>query len=375
MAIMLKEITGHKDLKRFVLFPFTLYRGNANWVPPMIRGELGELSPDKNPAFAHCEVKCLLAFNGKEVVGRIAGIINHKYNELWEKRVVRFYWFDFIDDPRVSGALLNEVEQWALEKGIEEIIGPMGFTNFERQGMLVEGFDQLPTISSTYNYEYYPTHMEYHGYAKESDYVEFIITVPDQSPEKSQTIAEAVARRYKLQVLRARSKKELMTYSEQVFRVINAAYGPIHGFVPLDEQQVQHTLKRFNSVITLDFTTAVLDENDQMVGFHIAMPSLSRAMQKARGRLFPFGFYHIAKAIRKPQKIDILLFGVIPEYQYKGVNAFLMHELTMACLNRGIPYAESNGMLEENFKMLNFQRYFEAVQHKRRRLFYKTVVG
>lgn len=375
MAIILKEITGHRDLKRFVLFPFTLYRGNANWVPPIISGELEELSPDKNPAFTHCEVKYLLAYKGREIVGRIAGIINHKYNERWDQKVVRFYWFDFIDDMKVSGMLLKAIEQWARGKGIEGIIGPMGFTNFERQGMLVEGFDKLPTISSTYNYGYYPKHMKYHGYSKDSDYVEFIITVPDRSPEKSQFIAETVAKRYKLHILRASSKKELLTYSEQVFRVINAAYGPIHGFVPLDEHQIQHTLKRFRSVITLDFTTAVLDENNQMVGFHIAMPSLSRAMQKARGRLFPFGFYHIAKAIRKPKKIDILLFGVIPEYQNKGVNAFLMHELTVACLKHGIPFAESNGMLEENFKMLNFQRYFEAVQHKRRRLFYKAVGG
>lgn len=373
MSIEIKPVENLQELKQFVLFPYSLYNNHEFWVPPLIRSELEEMRSDINPAFEHCEARFVVAYKNDRIVGRIAGIVNHLYIQHWQKKLARFYWFDFIDDFEVSGALLKDIEQWALSKGLDGLIGPMGFTSFEKQGVLVEGFDELPTISSAYNFAYYSDHLVRHGYAKEKDYLEYVISVPDDIPEKSVQIADMVASRYHLRALKAKSKKELLTYTRQVFKVINHAYQSIHGFVPLTPRQIDYTVHRFSSIIMPDYTTAVLNENDQVVGFQIAMPSLSHAFQKAKGKLFPFGFIHIANAIRKPSKIDLLLVGVLPEYLNKGVNAFFMNAMNRICLQKKIRYAESNGILEDNLKIQTFRKYFNARQHKRRRLYVKSL--
>jgi len=371
MEIQIKKVGSRKELKKFIKFPFVLYKNDPCWVPPLISAEIEELTPNRNPAFEHCEAILLLAYKNGNLAGRIAGIINHRYIELWKDKIGRFCWFDFIDDYEVSAALLKAVEEWASEKGMDKLMGPMGFTTFERQGILVEGFDKVPTIASSFNHPYYAAHLEHHGYLKDHDYVEFLIRVPDRLPEKSDQLADLVSERYHLHPLKTNSKKVLMKYSHSLFDVINAAYSPLHGFVPLTDKQVGFFLKKFNALVSPDFISVVRDENDVVVGFQIAIPSLSRAFRKAKGKLFPFGFIHILKAIYKPERVDLMLVGIRPEYQNKGVSAFFMNEITRTCIRKKIPYGESNGMLEENFKVLQFMKYYDAAPQKRRRLFFK----
>lgn len=373
MAIELREITALSDIKKFVRFPFSLYRNHPYWIPPLIKGEVNTLRSDVNPAFDHCEARYLLAIQDGEIVGRIAGIINHRFIEHWKQKYARFCWFDFVDDDSVSKALLKDTEAWAKSKGMVGLYGPMGFSTFEQQGMLTFGFDELPTISTAYNYPYYPGHMEKFGYGKYVDYVEYEVTSPDEIPEKAVRLSEMIQRRHKLHTLEVNAKKELLPYGGQVFDVINQAYKPLFGFVPLTENQVDYFVKKYFSFILPEYTTAVLDQNDRVVGFQISLPSLSRAFQKAKGRLFPFGAFHIMRAMKKADRVDILLVGVLPEYQNKGVNAVFMTDLTQTCLEKGIRFAESNAELEENEKVQNFWRYYDARQHKRRRIYLKEL--
>jgi len=373
MPIKLQEIKRRKDFKKFVRYTFDLYKDNQYWIPPIIKGELDVLLPGRNPAFEHCDAIYVLALKNGKVVGRIAGIINHLCNRSSGKLQARFGWFDFEDDEEVSTSLIRFIENWALNEGMNELIGPIGFTTFDRQGLLVEGFDQLPTIASTYNYSYYAKHIEQHGYEKQTDYLEFEIKTPDKIPEKPTQIINIIKNKYRLTPLHAKSRKELISYADQVFHVINESYKEILGFVPLTQKQCKFFIKKYFSVIHPNFTTAVLDQNEKMVGFQIAMPSLSRAFQKANGKLFPFGIVHIIKAIKNPERVDVLLVGVLPEFQRKGVNAFFFSELAKACIQKNIRFAESNGLLEENLKIQNFLRYVEAKLHKRRRLYYKTL--
>lgn len=373
MPVELREVRDRRELMAFINFPFSLYKDNKYWVPPLIRRDLKMFNPDKNPAYEHCEARYVLAYLDGQVAGRIAGIINHEYNRRWNRKTARFCWFDFIDNREVSGALLRDTEQWALSRGLECLYGPMGFTTFEKQGILVEGYNELPTASSVYNFEYYPDHLEALGYVKDHDYIECSMQPPLNVPERIEQINGAISRRYGLKVLHARSHKELMKYAVQVLEVLNAAYEPLVGFVPLSPKQIEYTIKTYSSVLKPDYVTLVLNGNDKVVGFQIAIPSLSRALQKSRGRLFPWGFYHITKAIRRPELLDMMLVGVLPEYQNKGVNALFMAEVIRSCARKKIRVAESNGMLEENQKILGYMSQFTSRQHKRRRLYFKTL--
>ena len=373
LMIELKEVKSKKELKQFVLFVYHHYKHNKFWIPPLIKGELETLRADKNPAFEQCEAIIFLAYNNGKAVGRIAGIINHKFIEQWGKKYARFCWFEFVDDKEVSWKLLEAVEEWAVSKGMEGIIGPMGFTTFERQGILIQGFQEMPTFSGVYNFSYYPEHLEAHGYTKEIDYVEYEVKVPEKIPEKALKVRDLIVKRYNFRSLQVKSTKELLPYADPVFRVINAAYKPLYGFVQLTEDQIDYFVKKYFSYIIPDYTTAVLDENGKVLGFQISMPSMSRAFQKARGRLFPFGFYHMMKAMKNPTRIDILLVGVHPDYQNKGVNAIFMTDLTGIAIKKGIKYAESNAELEENVKVQNFWRYFDTRQHRRTRIYSKIL--
>ncbi|MCK4747839.1 MAG: hypothetical protein KAT15_12405, partial [Bacteroidales bacterium] len=307
MPIEIKEINSRRDLKRFVRFPFSLYRNNKYWIPPLIKREMETLSPGSNPAYEHCETLFLLACKDGRIAGRIAGIFNHRYLEQWEKKDARFCWFDTIDDPEVSKGLIGAIEDWARNKSMDRLVGPMGFTTFERQGILVSGFEEMPTFAGAYNHPYYPEHLNALGFEKEIDYIEYELTAPDSIPEKIIKISNLVTERYDLRLLKARSVKEMLPYADPVFRVINAAYKPLYGFTELTEQQIKYFIKKYFSFIKPEYTSAVLDKNDNVVGFQISMPSMSRAMQKARGRLFPFGWYYLMRAMKKPDRIDMLL--------------------------------------------------------------------
>jgi len=372
MPIQIKEIQNHKDLKKFVLFPYKLYQKNQYWIPPLMKGELETLMPEKNPAFDYCEAKYWLALKANKIVGRIAGIINHKYIEKWNKKYAGFSRFDFVDDEEVSYLLMETVETWAKSKGLAGIHGPIGFTNFDQQGMLVQGFDELPTIASTFNYDYYPRHIEKSGYKKDVDYVEFEVKVPDSVPEKAERLAQIVIKKNRLKLVRAKSKKELLPYAKPIFSVINAAYRPIFSSVELSEQLIDMFIDKYFSFILPEYVTIVMNETDQVIGFQVTMPSLSRAFQKAKGKLLPFGFVYILRALKKPKYLDLYLVGILPEYQNKGITAIFMSELTKIAIKNNIVSAETNSELEENTKVQDFWKYYEARQHKRKRVYVKV---
>jgi GNAT superfamily N-acetyltransferase len=373
MSVEIREVNSRRKLKQFVCFAHKLYKNHPYWIPALISGEMTTLSSKSNPAFEHCDTIFLMAFQDGRAVGRIAGIINHHYNEQWNKKDARFCWFDAIDDPEVSKSLFERIEKWAAAKGIERLVGPMGFTTFERQGMLVSGFEEMPTFAGSYNYPYYPDHMKLLGFEREIQYVEYELVVPREVPAKIASISKLIQKRYGLRIVEAKKTKDMLPYATQVFRVINASYKPLYGFTTLTDKQIAYLVKRYFSFIKADFVSAVVDEQDQVLGFQISMPSLSKALQKAKGKLFPFGWYHLRKAMRNPERLDTLLTGVLPEYQQRGINAVFMTHLTQAAINSGIKYAESNGELAENIKVQNTWRYFDRRQHRRSQVYSRNI--
>lgn len=373
MPVEIKEVSSRKELKQFVCFPFRLYKNDPHWIPPMIRGEMETLDPGKNPAFEHCDTRFIVAEKEGKIAGRIAGIINHRYNEQWNKKVARFSWLDLVDDREVSDALFRDIEAWARQMGMEQVVGPMGFTTFDHEGLLIHGFNEMPTFAGGYNYPYYQTHLEALGYLREIEYVEYELTVPEEIPEKVVTISKIVKERYGLRVLETRTTRDLLPYAEQIFQVINAAYRPLFGFTELTEKQIRYFVKKYFSVVKPEFTTVVVDKDDRVLGFQISMPSLSRAFQKARGRMFPLGWYYLFRGIRNPVRLDLLLTGILPEYQSKGVNALFMYHLTKSAITHGIRKAESNNELEDNVKVQSLWKPYDRRQHRRSRIYIKNL--
>ncbi len=371
MAIVIREALTAKDLKAFIRFPFTLYRGNLFWVPSLITDDLNTLRRDKNPAFEYCEARYWLACRDGEVVGRVAAILNHRHIEKWGQKYMRFGWIDFIDSPEVSAALMGMVEDWARAKGMEAVHGPLGFTNMDHSGMLVEGFGELATMATIYNFQYYPRHLENLGYGKHTDWVEYEMAVAPVPNEAIARIAELSRRRYKLHLLETKSKKELLPYARELFKLYNEEYRNLYSAVPLTEAQVERAIEQYFGLISPKFVPVVLNEQGQMAAFGIIMPSLSRALQKSHGRLFPFGFIHLLRALRKNDRADLYLVAVKGEYQGKGVNAILMDHVHRMFIKMGIRHIETNPELEWNANVQGQWKYYETRQHKRRRAFIK----
>ncbi|MCK5067554.1 MAG: hypothetical protein KAR16_08950 [Bacteroidales bacterium] len=373
MSIEIREVNSRRKLKQFVCFAHKLYKNHPYWVPSLLKGEMTTLSSKSNPSFEHCDTLFLMAYKDGKAAGRIAGIINHHYIEQWNKKDARFCWFDTIDDPEVTRSLFERIEKWAASKGMDRIIGPMGFTTFERQGMLVSGFEEIPTFAGCYNYPYYSDHLKQLGFESEIQYVEYELKVPHEVPAKIMKISNLIKKRYGLHILEVKKTKDMLPYADPVFRVINASYKPLYGFTTLTEKQIAYFVKRFFGFIKPDYVSAVIDRHNNVLGFQISMPSLSKALQRAKGRLLPLGWFHLRRAMRNPERIDTLLTGVLPEYQGKGVNAVFMTHLTQAAINTGIKYAESNGELAENIKVQNTWRYFERRQHRRSKIFARNI--
>lgn len=374
MGIHLKEVTTHKELKDFVNFQYELYKNNQFWVPPLKKEELFSLQYDKNPAFDFCESKYWLAYKNDKIVGRVAGIINHKFNKKFDKKIMRFGWIDFIDDDEVVNTLLNSVEEWAKEKGLLEIHGPLGFTDMDGEGTLIEGFNELSTLGAIYNYEYYPSLIENNGYTKDIDWIEYEVTMTsDPVPEKISRISEIALKRNKLHVLKVKKSKDLLPYAREMFYLINQSYQELYGFVELSDRQIDMYVKQYFGFIKPEYVPVVLNEKNEMVAFGITMPSLSKAFQKAKGSLFPFGFIHILKAMKNNPGLDLYLTAVRPDMQDKGVNAILMNEINKLIINNKITKVETNRELESNSKVQAQWRFFENRQHKRRRCYKKEI--
>ena len=371
MDFIIKEVSTRKELDDFVNFPYQLYKGNSYFVPPLRFDEIATLRRDKNPAFDYCEARYWLALRNRKTVGRIAAIINHAFIEKWQKNYLRFGWIDFVNDKEIARALLEQVEKWACEKKMDAVQGPMGFTDLDHEGMLVEGFDQVGTLATIYNYPYYPKYLEEFGYQKDADWVEYLIQIPQRVPENLERIACLIKKRCQLRVVNARKPKDILPYAKEIFQMINHTYSDLFGVVPLTEKQMNYYTRQYFSFIKTDFICLVIDYEGKLAAFGIAMPSLSAALQKANGKLFPFGFFHLLKAMKSNTILDLYLVAIRPDLQGKGVNSILMDELTRSCIRKGIRFAETNPELEKNTKVQALWEYYETRQHKRRRCYIK----
>ena len=373
---MIKPVSTGKEMSTFVRFGNRLYKGNKYYVPSMPMDDLNTLNPKKNGAFDFSEAQCFLAYKDGEVVGRVAAIINHKANESWGVKQVRFGWIDFIDDLEVSAALLDAVETFGRERGMTQIVGPLGFTDFDPEGMLVEGFDRLSTMALIYNYPYYPEHMKKHGYYKETGWVEYRITLPEQMPEKHVKYAEIIKKRYNLKIRKlTRSQIRKERYGHKLFQLINDTYCVLYGYSLLSEKQIDQYVDMYLSIVDTQMLTFVENEQGELVAAGISIPSLSEALQKCNGEIFPFGWWHLLKAMywKKPDTLDLLLIGIRPDYQNKGLNSLLFVDLFDNYKKLGFKYAETNANLETNIKVQAMWDPFEKELHKRRWVFGKEL--
>lgn len=373
--VTIKRALSKDEMKQFIRFNYELYKDNTYSVPDLYEDMVATFS-DRNAAMEFCEAVYFLAFRDGKLVGRVAGIINRRANETWNLKAVRFGYIDFIDDEEVSRALIDAVVQWGKERGMTEIQGPLGFTDMDAEGMLIEGFEELGTNATIYNYPYYPVHMEKMGFEKDADWIELSIDVPTEVPERLTRISKIVMEKYGLQIKKYTSSKKLAKeYGHEIFRVINAAFKPLFGYSELSERQIDQYVKTYLPFVDLKLVSTIVDKDGKLIAVGISMPSLSRALQKAKGKTFPFGWYHLLKAIKwqHSDTLDLMLAAVLPEYQGKGVNAVLFHDLLPIYISEGYKHVESNPELEVNDKVQSQWIYFERRQHKRRRCFKKDI--
>ena len=376
MSIEIRSVSPTRDgLKKYVEFGIDLYRGNGCYVPPLIFDEIETLMPSKNPAFDYCEAQSFMAWRDGKPVGRITAIINRVVNERTGKREARFGFVDFIDDAEVIEALFGAAEEWSRQRGMTEMVGPMGFTDMDHEGMLIEGFDELGTMATIYNHPYYPGHLERLGYSPDVDWVEYRMTVPDKVPDKYLRIASLVDRKYVFKALHYKSRSKLKAdYGRAIFDLINVAYDGLYGYSPLSDRQIEYYIDKYLGILRLDCVSVIADKDGKLVAFGISIPSFSRALQRSGGKLWPLGWYHLLKALRgKNDVVDLMLVAVSPEYQNMGVNAMVFADLLPTYIKNGYKFAESNLELADNASVQLQWQYFERRQHRRRRAFRKKI--
>lgn len=374
MSVTIIECNTTADLKKFADFPYTLYKGNAYWVPPVKEQELSSLQPESNPALRQLVTSFWIAIKDGKVAGRTGAVINEADNSRNGTKLCRLTRTEFIDDKEVSSALLQVAENWARQKGMEAIHGPLGFTNLDHQGVLVEGFDHLPSIASEYHLPYYQHHFAAAGYEKEMDWVEFRLKLDKEIPEKALKMNEMIQKRYQLKVVHFKTTAELRAYAAKIFLLLNVAFNSLFSFVPLDDDTQKFYTKKYFRLLNPSFVKAVEDKENNTVGFIVSLPSMSRALQQAKGKLFPFGWYYIKQALKKPKVVDLLLTGIHPEWQAQGVSAILITELQKVMQQNGVEQVETTGILETNDKAINHWKNYENIQHKRKRCYMKKLV-
>ena len=377
MSVIIKKVTSKDDLMKFIHFGIDLYKGNDYFVPPLIYDERATLNRAKNPAFDHCDATYFLAYREDEIVGRIAAIINHKSNERWNQKHARFGFVDFIDDNDVVDSLFGAAESWSRARGMEKIHGPLGFTDLDHEGMLIEGYDKMGTMATIYNYPYYQKQIERLGYLKDKDWVEFLIQIPSEVPERFSRMADVVKKRFGLTIKHFQKKKDIYPYAREMFLLINRAYKDLYGYVELTDKQIDYYVDMYIPMIRLEFVTLVLRQTDnKLVGVGIGLPSMSVGLRNAKGRFLPNGWYHLYKSLKGNGHggvLDLLMIAVDPEYQGKGVNALMFNEFIPAANKLGMSTAESNVELEDNSKVHSLWNGLDVEQHKRRRAYIKNL--
>ncbi len=376
MSIEIRQITPSRaELKKFVQFQIDLYEGNPYFVPPLISDDVNTLDPQKNPAFDFTDAAYFMAFRDGKPVGRIVGMINRQVNEKLGEADARFGWIDFTDDAEVCRLLLKAVEDWARSKGMKKVVGPLGFSDLDYEGTLIEGFDELSTMATIYNYPYYGPHIEAAGYEKESDWIEFLMEVPEVMPERYNRVAEIVKQKLDLRVVKFTNRKKIKdAYGRAIFELVNDAYKDLYQYSPLTGRQIDYYINIYLGLLNLDLVSLIVDKDDKLVGLGIALPSMSRALQKSKGKMLPFGWYHLLKGLKgKNDRVDLLLVAIRPDLQSKGANALIFQDLIPQFQKYGYKYAESNPEMESNDKVQNQWSVFNPRQHKRRRSYAKKL--
>lgn len=373
--IQIKEVTSDSDLRKFVRFPLQLYKNNPYYVPPIIDDELRILSASENPVFRYCRIKLWLALDGKEVVGRVAGIINEAFIDKWARRYARFGWLDFIDDEDVAKGLIEAVEKWALDEGMEALNGPLGFTDFDPEGVLIEGFNERSTIVQRYNAPYYMTYLERAGYIKDADWVEYQITIPEQVPKKFTRASEYLLKKHNLSVIKFNNKEEILPYVREVFSIINDIYGLMYGFVPITNELRDFYIGRYLPFLDPELMAIIVDKDNKVVSFGVTMPSLSEVFKKANGSLTKLKAIAITGLKPKTDTVDMYFIGVRPDFINKGLSAVLISEIGKKLITSGYKFAETNMEFESNEAVQALWKHFSARRHKRRRCYLKYFIN
>lgn len=371
--ITIKEVSSARQLRDFIEFPNKLYKGNPYYVPPLSLDEKMNLTPGKNPAYDYCETKLFLAYKDGKLAGRICGLINHAYNEKWDKKRIRFCRWDVIDDIEVTKALFRAVEDYAKENGLDQIMGPIGFCDLDRQGLLVEGFEELGMFITLYNHPYYPRHLEELGFLKEADWTEMQVFAPTEMNPKISRVAEGMLKKLELRLVRFPQKKLVKPYIKDIFHMVNDTYSHLYGVVPLTERQINLYVKQYYPIINIDYVYIVLDKEDKLAGFGLAAPSFAKAMRQCGGHLFPTGLFRLLWTIKHHDVLDLYLIAVRPELQGKGINGIMLNEAIKTAMRNGVKYAETGPELELNDKVQAQWKNFETRHHKRRRCYVKDI--
>ena len=370
--ITVKEVKTRRDLKKFIDCPVKLYKDNPYFCPTLAIDEMMNLDPKKNPAYEYCETRLFLAYRDGEIVGRIGGLINHAYNEKIGKKQIRFTRFDVIDDIEVTKALFDEVIKWAKSRDIHEMIGPIGFCDLDKQGLLVDGFEEQNLFITLYNHPYYMKHLEQLGFVKDVDWVEYQIFAPEKINERFERLAEAIKKRYGYKIINLKSKRQAKKHIYEAFEIVNEAFSHLYGVVPLTREQMEIYVKQFTMLVNLDYLYLVTNKNDELIGFGLMAPSFAEATRKSKGKLFPLGWYRILRSIKKHDVLEMYLIAVKPEYQGLGVNALILYEGIKTALKNNVKICETGPELETNTKVQDLWKGFKTRQHRRRRCYKLT---
>ena len=374
MSVIIKEVLTKHDLSKWVEFPNKLYKENEYYVPFLKPDEMSTFNPKENPAYEFCETKLLLAYRDGRIVGRIAGLINHAYNEKWGKNAIRFTRFDFIDDYEVSSALFDEIVRWGRERGHTEIMGPIGFTDMDHEGMLVRGFDEFNMSITFYNHPYYLDHMKRLGLEKDVDWIEYQITVPEGLDPHIERVTRHILERHDFELVTYKDRKVLYEEAIEAFKIIDVAFSRLYGTVPLTPAVIKKAVDDYIPIVNLDYICSVKDKDGSIIGFAAMVPSIARALKRSDGKLFPFGIFRMLKALKgKNDTLEMFFVAVKPEYQSIGVPAIMMHELLKVCINNKVKICETGPQLETNVQVHSMWKTFEKREHRRRRCYIREI--